>query len=149
MVATTDNDVAPLIAGSTISALGLAAVVTLVTDMAIGAAPKGRAGAAAATAETSSELGGAIGLAMLGSIGAAIYRGGIADTAPAAARETIGGALAAGGAVVEPAREAFSSALTATASISAALLLLAAVSAVALRRRSAPPAVAASLPARP
>jgi DHA2 family multidrug resistance protein-like MFS transporter len=118
--------------GSTIGALGLAVVITLVTDTAVGAAPRRRAGAAAATAETSSELGGALGLAILGSIGAAIYRG----AAPDGAGETIGEAAATGGALLEAARDAFSSALTATAALSALALVLTAVCGMALLRRS-------------
>ena len=45
------------------------------TDLIIGAAPAERAGAAAAISETGSEMGGALGIAVLGSIGTAIYRG--------------------------------------------------------------------------
>jgi DHA2 family multidrug resistance protein-like MFS transporter len=68
----------------------------------VGSAPVERAGAASAISETSSELGGALGIAILGSIGAAVYRGLMADAVPAAvparaadvARSTLGGALA-------------------------------------------------------
>ena len=103
--------------------------------MAVGAAPKERAGGAAATSETSFELGGALGLAILGSIGAAIYRAGV----PANAPETIGDAV--GSPFVEDAREAFGTALTATASISAAALLLPAFAGLVLLRRPAPATV--------
>jgi DHA2 family multidrug resistance protein-like MFS transporter len=41
----------------------------------VGSAPPERAGAASGISETSSELGGALGLALLGTIGTAVYRG--------------------------------------------------------------------------
>ena len=82
---------------------GLAPVFTLATDLVVGAAPPERAGAASAISETGAELGGALGIAVLGSIGTAVYRGQMADAVPAgvppeaaeAARDTLGGAVAA------------------------------------------------------
>jgi DHA2 family multidrug resistance protein-like MFS transporter len=119
-----------LFAGPTIGALGLAVVITVVADLAVGAAPKERAGGAAATSETSSELGGALGLAVLGSVGAAIYRTGV----PAGTPETIGDAVS--GASAAPARAAFADALTVTASVSVAALVLTAIATFALLRRA-------------
>jgi DHA2 family multidrug resistance protein-like MFS transporter len=87
--------------GSVIFALGLAPVFTLAIDLIVGVAPAERAGAASAIAETSAELGGAVGIAIFGSIGVAIYRNGIAEGLPdgvpaeaaATARDTLGGAV--------------------------------------------------------
>jgi DHA2 family multidrug resistance protein-like MFS transporter len=158
VVARTDDTLLPLVGGSTVAAVGLAVVITLVTDLAVGAASADRAGAAAATAETSSELGGALGLAILGSIGAAIYRAGVGDAlpggVPAPARETLGGALdarthlspAAADHLLDAARDAFTHALTVTATIGAATLLVAGLTAVALLRSAARPAAAAGMP---
>ena len=56
-------------------ALGASPVFTLTNDVIIGAAPPERAGAAAGISETCAELGGALGIAVFGSIGVAIYRG--------------------------------------------------------------------------
>ena len=75
---------------------------TLATDLIVGSAPPERAGAASAISETGAELGGALGIAILGSIGTAVYRGAMADAVPAgvppeaaeAARDTLGGAVA-------------------------------------------------------
>ncbi|MFF4186484.1 MFS transporter [Streptomyces sp. NPDC001691] len=72
---------------------GLVAAMALANELALGAAPPERAGSAAAVLESGQELGGALGMAILGSVGAAVYRHGMTD-APAAARETLGGALA-------------------------------------------------------
>ena len=63
-----------LIAGSAIYSLGLSPVFTLTNDIILGNAPPERAGSASAISETSSELGGALGIAILGSIGMAVYR---------------------------------------------------------------------------
>jgi MFS transporter, DHA2 family, multidrug resistance protein len=95
---------AVLVAGSVIFSLALAPVDTLAADLAVGAAPPERAGAVSALSETSAELGGALGIAVLGSIATVVYRGqlgdavpaGIAPQAAAAARDTLGGALGGG-----------------------------------------------------
>ena len=60
--------------GLVISSLGIAPVFTLTTDLVVGSAPTERAGAASAISETTGELGGALGIAVLGSIGTSIYR---------------------------------------------------------------------------
>ena len=49
-------------------------VMSLVTELVLGAAPPERAGVASALTESSSEFGGALGMAILGSVGAAVYR---------------------------------------------------------------------------
>lgn len=137
-----------LVIGCVVFSLGLAAVFTLATDLMVGAAPPERAGAASAIAETGSELGGALGIAILGTIGTAAYRGDVADAIPAgvpsqtaaAARDTLGGAVTAGEQLphtvavelLDAAREAFTQGLQLAAAISAAVVV---VTAVLLRRR--------------
>ena len=96
-----DSGLGFLIVGMAIYSLGLAPVITLTTDLIVGAAPPERAGVASAISETSSEFGGALGIAILGSIGTAIYRtkmnAGIPHQVPEAlgeeATETLGGAV--------------------------------------------------------
>ncbi len=94
-----DNGMGYLVVGMLIYSLGLAPVITLTTDLIVGAAPPERAGVASALSETSSEFGGALGIAVLGSIGTAIYRIRITrDIPPISANladeatETLGGA---------------------------------------------------------
>jgi DHA2 family multidrug resistance protein-like MFS transporter len=90
-----------IVVASVVIDLGLAPVITLATELIVGSAPPEQAGAATGVSETSGELGGALGVAILGSIGTAIYRSEVADTLPAgipagvadAARDTLGGAL--------------------------------------------------------
>ena len=92
-----------LIAGSVTMDVGLALVIVLGTDLIVASAPPERAGAASGISETGAELGGALGIAVLGSVGAAIYRGEMAGAVTAdaphaaaeAARETLGGAVQA------------------------------------------------------
>jgi DHA2 family multidrug resistance protein-like MFS transporter len=131
---------AGLVPGSILFSLGLAPVVTLGTDLIVGAAPPEAAGAAAAISETSSELGGALGIAVLGSVGTAIYRrlmaeaalDGVRPEALAAARDTLGGAAAtaahlssaAGDQLLATAREAFGEALEASVAVCAGISAL-------------------------
>jgi DHA2 family multidrug resistance protein-like MFS transporter len=143
---------AVLVTGSTITSLGLAPVTTLATDIIVGAVPPERAGAASAISETSSELGGALGIALLGSIATAIYRHdmAVASAIPAgvpaetadAARNTLGAAVEAaahlpptlGSALLEASRAAFAHAFEIAAAVSAVLALAAAVVAAVLLR---------------
>src|SRR5262249_26067450 len=90
-----------LVTGFVVYSLGLAPVFTLATDLIIGSAPPERAGAASAISETGSEFGGALGIAVLGSLGTAIYRSKIGSASPIgipaealdAARNTLGAAV--------------------------------------------------------
>jgi DHA2 family multidrug resistance protein-like MFS transporter len=102
--------------------------------------------------ETSSEFGGALGIAVLGSVVTAIYRGKIAGTLPAGvpaeaaevARGTIGGAVsvsgelpdALGAELLGSAREAFAQAFGTTAAISAVIAIGVAVLAAVLLRQA-------------
>jgi MFS transporter, DHA2 family, multidrug resistance protein len=91
-----------IVVASIVISLGLAPVITLATELIVGSAPPEQAGAATGISETSGELGGALGIAILGSLGTAVYRSEVADRIPPgmpaeaadAARDTLGGALA-------------------------------------------------------
>ncbi|HEX6653974.1 MAG TPA: MFS transporter [Thermoleophilaceae bacterium] len=132
-----------LVGGSVVMSLGLSPVFTLATDMIVSAAPAERAGAAAAIGETSTELGGALGIAVLGSIGTAVYRNDVADALPdglitgaaASAHDTLGGAVAVADRLpantLDAANAAFAHGLEVAALAAAALLL--GMTAIALR----------------
>src|SRR5919197_1583506 len=87
---------------SAVFALGTSPVFTLTNDLILGSAPPERAGAAAGISETGAELAGALGIAVFGSMGIAIYRRTLGSHLPAdvpsgaadAARDTLGGAIA-------------------------------------------------------
>ena len=89
-----------LVLASVVISLGFGPVMGLTTELIVGSAPPERAGAASGISETAIELGGALGISILGSIGVAIYRSEVARSIPAsipadavaAARDTLGGA---------------------------------------------------------
>jgi MFS transporter, DHA2 family, multidrug resistance protein len=142
-----------LVTGFVIISLGFGPAMTITTDLVVGAAPPARAGAASAISETSSELGLALGIALIGSIGTAFYRREMADAVPPgvppavahAAQETLGGALATtgqlpgpqGAALLDAARAAFTTGLHLTAAISAAIMLGLALLAIGVLRSGA------------
>ncbi|MEV5985008.1 MFS transporter [Streptomyces sp. NPDC052051] len=131
-----------VLAACGVLASGIVMVMSQMNDLALGAAPVERAGAASSLLETGSEFGGALGMAVLGSIGTAIYRQGIPSSASAPAHETLGGALQVAGhlpgrtgeALVTAARAAFTDGMHGAALAGAAVLLLAALAALPLRR---------------
>ncbi|MCX5204586.1 MFS transporter [Streptomyces sp. NBC_00237] len=134
-----------VLTGCALYAGGIVVAMTLANEMALGAAPPERAGAAAAVVESGTEFGGALGMAILGSVGAAVYTRGMDGTAASAAvRETLGGALAEAARLphdqavrlLAAAREAFTDGLGLAAFGAAAMMLGAAVfSYTVLRRR--------------
>jgi len=63
-----------VVASAVVVSAGLGPMMALATDLAIGAAPPGRAGAASAVASAAPQLGGALGVAVLGSVIMAVYR---------------------------------------------------------------------------
>ena len=83
------------IGGYTVITLGVGAVATLANTLVLATAPPERAGAAAGISETSTEFGAALGIAVLGTVSATVYRSGMAGTeAGPAAAETVTGAVA-------------------------------------------------------
>jgi MFS transporter, DHA2 family, multidrug resistance protein len=146
-----DSALATVVSGSVVFAIGLAPLYTLAADLMVGAAPPERAGAAAGIAETSSELGGALGIATLGAVGTAVYRGrmdgaipaGTPDEAAEAAHDTLGAAVAVGDdfpgdfapQLVDAAQEAFTQSLQVAAALNAAIAIAAAILALTLVRR--------------
>jgi MFS transporter, DHA2 family, multidrug resistance protein len=128
----TGSSLGAIVAGSIIFSLGTSPLFTLTNDLIIGSAPPERAGAAAGISETAAELRGALGIAVFGSVGVAVYRGGIDIPAgvPAGAaetaRDTLGGAIdiaaelptGVASALIEAARAAFTQGVQIGAAIS-------------------------------
>jgi MFS transporter, DHA2 family, multidrug resistance protein len=141
-----------LVAGSVIFSVGAAPVGTLATDIIVGSAPPEKAGAASGISETSAEFGGALGIAILGSIGTAVYRSEVAGALPEgvppdaaeATRDTLGGAVSVAGRLPDPltaglldaARGAFTQGLQQAAITSAAIVVGMAVLALLLLRHA-------------
>lgn len=136
-----------VVAGGVVLSLGFTPVVTLTTGFVVGAAPVEKAGVASALSETAAELGGAMGIAVLGSLLTVVYRTRMAaadlaalpSEAAEAARATLAGAAEAaallppgeGDALLAPARAAFLDAFHLTATLGA--VALAALAALTLR----------------
>jgi len=129
-----ERSLALMVISGLLLALGYGPAVTLTTDIIIGSVPPERAGVASGMAETSTELGGALGIATVGSLINFLYRramdaGTLADgsTIPLLARETLAGAQtiangltkADGTLLLETARTAFSGGFVVAALISA------------------------------
>jgi len=135
-----------LVLSMVVFGLGLALILTVATDTVLGVVPKDRAGAASAISETATELGGALGIAVLGSVLGALYRRDLvlpADLPPSLAgpaRETLAGAVQVsaqvpgGEQLLDSARQAFVNGMQVTMVSSAVLMVLVAVvAAFALR----------------
>jgi DHA2 family multidrug resistance protein-like MFS transporter len=146
-----DGGLPLLVAAFVLVGAGSGAAQTLTNNAIMSSVPPRRAGAASAVSETAFELGGALGIAVLGSVLTTAYRQGLGavegvpDSALAPARETLGAALAAaralppaeGAALGEAARTSFTAGLHTMAAIGALLLAYAAVQAAVLLRGAA------------
>ncbi|CCH32740.1 MFS transporter [Actinosynnema sp. NPDC047251] len=121
---------------------GLMPLLAMGVDIVVAAAPPERTGAASALSETTQELGIALGIAFLGSLATAVYRGGLPVTS--AELSTLGSAKAARlpPDVVAAAESAFTDGLRVASLVSAAALAVSAALAVVLLRRTGPSAPA-------
>lgn len=97
-----------IISGMIVLGLGVATIVTLGTDLILTAAPPEKAGAASAISETGADLGGSFGVAVLGSVGVAVYRAAVAIPEELSAdqlavvRDTLGAAVNVADTLPEP-----------------------------------------------
>ena len=151
----TADGLALIVGSSVVISLGFAPVFGLTTELVVGSAPPERAGAASGVSETAFELGGALGISVLGSIGLVIYRRAVADSMPIgvpaeaaeSALDTLGGAIAAaaqlpadlGAALAAAAQTAFVDAMQLVATISAIVAVAVALGSVGLLRGVEPP----------
>ncbi|MEE1758246.1 MFS transporter [Streptomyces sp. SP17KL33] len=144
------SGLALLVTGNFAVGLGLGPMMTLSTDLILNSAPPEKAGAASAMSETSGELGMALGIAVIGSVGNAVYRSEVTGAVPAGApteaaegaRDTLGGAVdlaarlpeAAGADLLDAARAAFTEGLHVNAAISGCVLVAVAVLTMIVQR---------------
>jgi DHA2 family multidrug resistance protein-like MFS transporter len=124
------------VASTVIAGLGYGISFAVVADTAVGAVPAERAGSAGAIAETSNEIGNALGIAILGSLAALLFRLQGPDLAPTLDETLRLPSLSA--AVVQDAKAAFVTGLHIVVVV--ASLLHAALGTVALRRLPGPAA---------
>jgi DHA2 family multidrug resistance protein-like MFS transporter len=151
-------------------AVGSSVVLALMADLVVAIGPEDRAGSVAALQKACQEFGGALGIAIFGSIGAAVYRrdfdahvpSGVPAQVVTAARETIGAALGVAqglpgtvaNAVVTTARGAFVESMHVNALVGVGVALAAALFTLARLRHvnyaeKRPDADVATAPAAP
>jgi EmrB/QacA subfamily drug resistance transporter len=144
--ATVGSGYALVVAFLAIVGVGVGIAGTPATDSIMGALPKAKAGVGSAVNDTTREIGGALGVAMLGTVLAMSYRTAIASAveglpAPAGslARDSLGGALgvakdldpASGRSLAASAREAFVYGMAAGLRVGAVITLIGAAVALA------------------
>jgi DHA2 family multidrug resistance protein-like MFS transporter len=149
------SDLFLAVAGTAVVGLGIGPMLSLGTGLIVGSASPERAGAASALAATATELGSALGFAVIGSIGFAVYRSDLADRLPDglsakdvdAAKDTLAAAVDAARELPVPvatrllavARDAFVQGLQTTAIVCAVLAVLLAAAAATLLRNAQMP----------
>ena len=147
-----DSGLGVTVTASVLFSLGLAPVFTLAADLMVGQPRPGGLGPQRGSPRRAPEFGGALGIAVLGSVGTAVYRGEVDDSLSAALPPEPGGGRArharrrrgsrrgppapVGADLIEVAREAFTQALQVATTVSAALVLAAAAIAVAVFHRA-------------
>jgi DHA2 family multidrug resistance protein-like MFS transporter len=144
-VLTTISPTSPLgvlVTGTIIVSAGLGPMMALATDLVVGSAPSDRAGAASAIASTAPQLGGGLGIAVLGSVITLVYRSTMNTTGPDG--DTLSAAVttaallppADGATLLTAARSAFTTGFAVSAVVALVLTVLTAVAVlIALRNR--------------
>ncbi|MFB9469757.1 MFS transporter [Nonomuraea salmonea] len=120
------------VTATVVTGIGYGISFSVVADTAVGAVPVERAGAAGAIAETSNELGNALGIALLGSLAALVFRLQGPDLAPTLDETLHLRDLAP--ALATEAKTAFVTGLHVVAAVASALHVVLGVVAVATRR---------------
>lgn len=158
-----ESSLVVLLGGAGLLAAGLVMVMALVTEAVVGSVAPERAGSASALMETCSEFGGALGIAVLGSISTAAYRSDL-DThlpsnlsagAAAAAREGLAGATATAAqlpanladALLTTARHSFNHSMNVAALVGTILLAATAVAVTLVLRGTSHPTSVVGEPA--
>ena len=112
---TTHTTYTGILATQCLFALGMGLTIAPATASIMGAVPSSRAGVGSAINDTTRQVGGALGVAVMGSIGASLYRRSIGHSAavlhlPAKALDSVGATLAAGNGLPPGARQLASNA---------------------------------------
>ncbi len=137
-----DSSYLRVIVNMCVMSVGMGLTMAPATESVMGSLPREKAGVGSAVNDTTRQMGGALGVAVIGSLVASVYAGGIDDAAPQfgitgsvleTARGSLGGALKAGGALgdagagfVAAARQAFVDGLAQGLRVGAGVVLVAA-----------------------
>jgi DHA2 family multidrug resistance protein-like MFS transporter len=142
-----ESGMALIMSGFVLASLGAGPAGALGAGLIMTSAPQEKAGSAAAVSETSGDFGVSLGIALTGSIAAAIYRSAFSDPvlgvdAPQAARDSVAGAMSVadktpgpvGDELARRAAEAFTDGINLAAAFGGVVALaLAVLAAIALR----------------
>lgn len=71
-----------MVLGNTLFAIGMAPVTAINSNLVVSSAPQEQSGSASALSETAVEFGGALGIALLGSLATILYRSRLSKTLP-------------------------------------------------------------------
>lgn len=143
-VSVTGASALPLtMAGIGVLALGTGPLFALGTGLVMGTVPPERAGSAASMSETGNYLGGSLGLALIGAVAGAVYRG-----RTHGASDSLAGAVAASGRLparqgaelLHDAREAFTASLHVTGELAVGIFVALAVLVLTTRQPGQPAA---------
>jgi len=102
-ITTTSSGYGLAAAWLTIVGAGTGLALAPAMDAVLGELPPERSGAGSALTQAFRQVGGALGVALLGSLLADAYQSRLTDTAPQAARDSVNGAVAVAGALHDPA----------------------------------------------
>jgi len=137
-----------IVLGNALFSISSAPGIAIVADLVVSAAPKERSGAASALSETASEFGGALGIALLGSLATLLYRSALGAAIPTGvpvntmetalrgigAASSLAPSLGNDSTLLSAARTAYTSAADTTFLTAAGIMLLAAIVAVTMFR---------------
>jgi DHA2 family multidrug resistance protein-like MFS transporter len=133
------DSLALVLAGAGVLACGLVGAMTVGSELVLAAVKPDQAATGASVSEAGTELGGALGIALLGSIGTAAYRSFAGDHLPAdavhsPAASSLAGAFGQGARILAVGRDAYVHGLHVAAVAGAAVLVVAAVALLLIDR---------------
>ena len=92
-LATVTSGYGPVLASMLVMGAGMGMTMAPATESIMGSLPRAKAGVGSAVNDTTRQVGGALGVAILGSLLASTYASSLGDAVPAGARRSVGAAL--------------------------------------------------------
>ena len=137
--ATVTSGYGPVLVSMLVMGVGMGLTMAPATESIMGSLPRAKAGVGSAVNDTTRQVGGALGVAILGSLLASTYGSSLGSAVPAAARASVGAALDVaaglggeqGSALASAARSAYVDGMSVGVLVAAAAALLGSVIAVA------------------
>ena len=137
--ATATSGFGPVLASMLVMGVGMGMTMAPATESIMGSLPRAKAGVGSAVNDTTRQVGGALGVAILGSLLASAYRSSLGSGVPEMARASVGGALDVargiggeqGAALASAAKAAYVDGMGVGVSVAAAVALLGSLVALA------------------